>query len=468
MLAVPVSAESLQQALASTYRYSAIIDAQRARLRATDENVSQANAGFRPRVNAHGEIAWEHTINSQDGGPALSVGPGGQLTLGGANRTSGYGFSLSQPLFTGGHLTYQLRTAEATVRAGRESLRDVVRSVFLSAVTAYTDVIATQEILKLQERNLDTLNKLVKSTKDRLAYKELTQTDVAQAEARRAVGLSALDSARANAKTARATYLQIIGNEPSNITEPPLPRKLLPKSLAEAQAIAARENPLIVNALYIEEAARHQVDQVRSQLLPTVSLDARWDDRYSSQGSNYQRSGEVAGRLSVPLYEGGAIYSQVRQAKETHLSTIQSLEVVRAQTEQAVVAAWQQMEAARARVEHNMLAIKANQSALEGVTNEEAIGQRTFLDILNAEQELLFAKVAYATARTSHVVAAYTLLAQIGRLDADHLELVGEIYDPTKHYDEVRRKWFGLSITHADGRREFVDAVGAPGETGSK
>jgi len=441
-----VTAESLNQALSATYQYNPQIDAQRARLRATDEQVAIAMSGYRPKINANGDINWQHQTNRP-----FSIADG-------VTRPAGYSVDLVQPIFTGLQTTNAVRAAEATVRAGRQTLRDTERTVFLQAVTAYMDVVRDQTIVKLQENNVQVLSRELKATQDRFAVGEVTKTDVAQAEARRAGSVSQLDLARANLKTSRASYEQVVGHAPSNLAEPALPERLLPKSLGDAIGISANENPLVVAALYNEEAARYQVDQIRGALLPQLSVEARWEDRYSPVPSvDYQRTGTVTGRMTVPIYEGGQVYAQVRQAKHTHLSLLQTIELTRSQVQQAVTAAWSQMQAARAQVQSDQVQVAANQTALTGVREEERVGQRTLLDVLNAEQELLNSQVNLQTDKRNLVVATYSLLSQIGRLDAATLAVASDIYDPEIHYEEVRRQWWGLSITHADGRSEFLD-----------
>lgn len=462
LAAAPTHAETLDQALAAAYRYNPVIDTQRARLRATDEGVAIANAGFRPKVTASSDMSSEYTGSSASTGGGtgtnLVLTPNGTVSSGGSNRSAGYRVGVEQPIFTGWQLTSQVKVAEAAVRAGRELLRDTERTVFLQVVGAYADVIASIESLRLQERNLELLNREVKSTKERLAFNELTNTDVAQTEARRARTLAAIALARGSLNAARANYLQVVGNEPSNLSDPGIPFKGMPNSLADAISIATHSNPTVVNALYLEEAARHQVDQVRGQLLPQISLDASWGEKYNTQDTSYERSGVVGGRLTMPLYEGGQIHAQVRQAKEIHLSFIQGIEVARTQVRQSVMAAWARMEAARGQAGHIIEQIKQNQAALEGVRKEEGIGQRTYLDVLNAEQTLLDSQTELVTSRHNLLIASYAVLAQVGRLDAENLKLASVVYDPTVHYEEVRNKWFGLNITHEDGRREYLDA----------
>lgn len=443
------AAESLNQALASTYQYNPQIDAQRARLRATDEQVAIAMSGYRPVISANGDINWQHTTTSPSTGSE------------GVNRPAGYSLDLKQPLFTGLQTTNEVRAAEATVRAGRQTLRDVERTVFVQAVTAYMDVVRDQAIVKLQENNVQVLTRELKATQDRFSVGEVTKTDVAQAEARRAGAVSQLDLARANLKTSRASFEQVVGHAPSEVHEPSLPDRLLPKSLNDAIGTSAKENPLVVAALYNEEAARYTVDQIRGALLPQLSLEAQWSDRYSpNPGLDYSRQGTVTGRMTVPLYEGGKVYAQVRQAKHQHVSLLQTIELTRSQVQQAVTAAWSQLQATKAQVQSDLAQVRANQTALAGVREEERVGQRTLLDVLNAEQELLNSQVNLQTDKRNMVVAAYTLLSQVGRLDASMINVAGEVYDPEIHYEEVRRQWWGLSITHGDGRHEFLDLRG--------
>lgn len=443
----PVFAESLRQALSSAYTYNPRIDAERARLRATDEEVARAQSGYRPRASASADVGVEH------GETRPSSANNGTTT------PHGYAINLSQNLFNGFQTTNAVNEAEAGVRAGRETLRDVERAVMLEAVTAYMDVVRDQAVVRLQENNVKVLTRELKATRDRFAVGEVTRTDVAQAEARRAGAVSELDLARANLKSSRANYERVIGHPPSNVTDPGPPDRYLPKTLAEAQSIAEQENALIVAALYREQAARYTVSRIRGELLPSAQLEAQWSERFEpSRSINESEQGSVTGRLSIPIYQGGEVSARVRQAKHTHVSRLQEVEQVRTEVRAAVISAWSQLQAAVARVQSDRTQVGANQTALTGVREEEKVGQRTLLDVLNAEQELLNAQVQLVTDERNLVVVGYTLLSAIGRLDANQLGVASQVYDPEAHYHEVRRKWFGLSITHEDGRREHFDA----------
>jgi outer membrane protein len=445
-------AQSMQQALAQAYRTNPQIDAQRATLRATDEDVSRANATYRPVVSGNATSSWTRT----DAQP-LTPGTSGEL------HPRNFGVSLSQPLFRGFRSLNQVRVAEATVRAGRETLRNVEQTVLLSAATAYMDVVRDQAIVKLRENNVKVLSNQLKATQDQFAVGEVTRTDVAQAEGRRAGSLADLEVAKANLKNSRATYERVVGSPPGNLSEPREPSRLMPKALSEAAGIATRENPLVVNALYLEQAARYAIEQIRGELLPTVSLNASYTRAFDTSRTIDQSDARtISTTMSVPIYSGGDIEARVRAAKHTHVARIQQIEQARTEQTALVVGTWARYQAAKAQTLSTAAQIRANQTALTGVREEYRVGQRTLLDVLNSEQELLNAQVLEVTARRDAVVQAYTLLQTTGRLSAAEMALGNEIYDPEIHYFEVRRKWFGLSITHANGRREQVDSSWEP------
>jgi outer membrane protein len=452
------TAQTLKEALAAAYRLNPQLDAERARLRATDEEVARANAGYRPVITGSADINYERRNTD----PAS--------TSDGELHSKGYSVNLTQPIFRGFRTLNQVREAEATVRAGRESLRLVEQNVLLAAATAYVDVVRDQAIVRLNENNVNVLTRELRATQDRFNVGEVTRTDVAQATARRAGAVSQLEVGRANLKASRAAFERVVGAPPGRLTEPPTPNGVLPKSLEEAVQIHNRENPSVVGALYLEQASRHTVDRIRGELLPTVELEASYSQRFDpSRTTEESEQGTLTGRLSVPIYQGGEIDARVRQAKHTHVSRIQQIEQARSEGQENVVASWSRLIAAQAQQVSAQSQVEANQTALQGVREEERVGQRTLLDVLDAEQELLNSQVSLVTAKRDTVVQAYALLAAIGRLNAQELELTAVVYDPEVNYQQVRRQWWGLSITHADGRHEVVDrppdsGKGTPGK----
>jgi outer membrane protein len=446
-------AETLQQALAAAYKFNPRLDAARATLRATDEEVPRAISGFRPSIVGSADTSYElNTVRS-----ANAVPPGSNTTTEGNPR--GYSVNLAQPLFKGFRVINTVREAEATVRAGRETLRTVESSVLLEGVTAYVDVVRDQAIVRLRENNVTVLTRDLRATQDRFNVGEVTRTDVAQAQARRAAAVSALDLARANLKTSRASFERVTGHPPSNLVEPQASR-LVPKTLKDNVDISARESPNVVAALYREQAARHAIDRIRGELLPELNLEASYGRRFDSGNSvEASENTSVTGRLTVPFYTGGEVQARVRQAKHTHVSRLQEIEQARSEVQSQVVAAWSQLQAARAQLESDQASVDANRIALAGVREEERVGQRTLLDVLNAEQELLNSEVNLVTTKRNLVVASYAVLSAVGRLNAQELGVAGLVYDPEAHYDDVRRKWFDINITHGDGRQEVLEAV---------
>ncbi len=444
--AAPVAAETLHQALAAAYKYNPRIDAERARLRATDEEVARANSGFRPNIGASADVThdWQR---SRPG----AVGDGG-------NTSKGYSVSLSQPIFSGFRTVNAVSEAEAVVRAGRENLRIVEQGVLLDGVTAFMDVVRDQAILRLRENNVNVLSRELQATRDRFAVGEVTRTDVAQAEARRAGSISALDLARSNLKISRAAYERIVGHPPGRLVEPRGAYAKLPRTQDEAVGIAIKEAPAVVAALYREQAARFTVDRIWGELLPSVSLEAGYSQRFDPSQTIDEREGTtVSGRVSIPIYAGGEVHARVRQAKHTHLSLLQEIERYRTEAREAVFSAWAQLTASRAQLESDQSQVAAARTALTGVREEQKVGQRTILDVLNAEQEYLAAQVSLETTRRNLVVNSYLVVQAIGRLSSENLSLTKLVYDPEVHYSEVRRKWWGISITHSDGRQERHD-----------
>jgi outer membrane protein len=440
-------AETLNQALSATYKVNPRLDAARAIQRATDEEVPRALSGYRPSVTGSADTSYEKQTTRPTGGV-------GSTTT--ESNPRGYEIGAVQPIFRGFRTKNAVSAAEATVRAGWEALRTTEASVLLEGVTAYLDVVRDQAILTLRENNVTVLTRDLKATQDRFAVGEVTRTDVAQAQARRAGAVAALDLARANLKTSRATFERVVGHPPSGLVEP-RPSSQVPKSLGASTEIGSRESPGVVAALYREQAARFNIDLIRGERLPTVQLEANYGRRFdAAEQIEATETTTVTGRVSVPFYTGGEVEARVRQAKHTHVQRLQEIEQARSEVQAQVVTAWSQLQAAQAAVESDQASVDANRIALAGVREEERVGQRTLLDVLNAEQELLNSEVTLATDRRNLVVASYTVLSTIGRLNAQELGVANLVYDPEQHYSQVRNTWFDISITHGDGRTETL------------
>jgi outer membrane protein len=455
----PAGAETLQEALANAYLINPALNAERARLRATDEQVAIANSSFRPTITAGGNTAFQNVDNEVSHGrtavgtEAAVSAAGGFVT--GTSHPRGWDVTLSQPIFTGLQNLNLTREAKATVQAGREQLRNVEQTTLLNAATAYINVVRDQAVVRLREDNVTVLTEQLKQTRDRFNVGEVTRTDVAQAEARRSGAIADLNVAQSNLKTSRAVYEQVIGHPPSNPVAPPSISRLLPSSLSEAMTQGDGENPLILSAVYQEESSLYAVNKILGELLPQVNLTATYTQNagflngnipgIQTPDLNQENTLTVEGRVTVPLYQGGGVAAAVRQAKETNNQQKRLVEDARLTVHEDVVSNWGVLQSTVAEIKSAKDAVAANRVALEGVTEEAKVGQRTTLDVLNAQLELLTSQIGLVTAERDRIAAEYSLCAAVGRLDAQSMGLSVAYYDPIEHYDIVKNKWIGLT-----------------------
>jgi outer membrane protein len=440
----PAYAETLEQALADAYLVNPVLNAERARLRAIDEQVALAKSGLRPFISGTADTNYVNQ-NSNTGSPgALDFGAGG-LTSDGVNHPHGYAVQLSQPLFEGFQNLNAVRQAKAEVQSQREALRNAEQTVLLDAATAYVNVVRDQAVVRLRENDVSVLSEQLKATRDRFEVGEVTRTDVAQAEARRSEALATLAVAQANLKTSRAAYEQVIGHPPGNLQTPPSIRHLLPQTLDAAMTLGDGENPVILATVYSEEASLYAVEQIMGELLPEVTLEAQYEKRFDqSQNIQELETTTVTGRVNVPFYQGGGVAARVRQAKETNNQLKREVEDARLRVHADVIANWGILQSSGPAISSAESAVSANKIALTGVREEEKVGQRTTLDVLDAQRELLNSQIGLVSALRDRVVAEYSLYAAVGRMDAQTLGLSVPYYDPIEHYDIVKGKWFGL------------------------
>jgi TolC family type I secretion outer membrane protein len=434
------SAETLAQALVAAFQGNPTLRADRARQRATDEGVPQALSGWRPTVNATGTAAHQLQNSNLANPPPSSVYT--------ATDPTSLNITLSQPIFRGFATVEGTAAAEATVRAGRQQLLATEESVLFAAVQAYMNVIRDRQLLSYRQSNVGVLQKQLKASNDKFSAGVLTKTDVSQSRASLEAAKGAVAGALAQLQASEANYVSVIGHAPGKLGYPAPAR--VPKSLEEAYNIAQQTNPNILAAAHIEDASEHQVGVVGAALLPQATLQA--SASYAGQPSNTvndSTSAVVQGVLQVPLYEGGKVYSGVRQAKENvsqnKLKVIGAVRSVRegvANSWNSLVASGQAIASARAQV-------TAAQLALDGVKQEYDVGSRSTVDVLNAETALLTAQLTLVTAEHDRLVYSYQVLANVGLLTADHLRL-GVSYDPKLHYDSVRDKWIGFDSYNPD------------------
>jgi outer membrane protein len=432
----PAGAETIREALALAYANNPSLNAARAQLRGVDENVPQALSGWRPTVSAAAS--------------AGRLATGSDSVIDYRNNAS-ISLSISQTLFRGFRTINSTRQAEAVVKAQRESLMSTEQDTLLDAATAYVDVIRDTALVSLQRSDLAFLEEQVRAARDRFDVGEGTRTDVSQAEARSAEARASLNTALANLNTSRAIYRQVIGIEANSLSADTSISRYVPKSIDQAMQLSEANQPLIRQAQHLVDAAIFNTKTIEGELLPTVTLDGSisrsWDP---SPTADYSDNAQIFGNVSIPLYQGGGVSSRVRQAKEELGQTRLQLDVTRDQVRANVISAWGNYQAAEASIVAAQAAVEAQQLALEGVIEEQRVGQRTTLDVLDAQRELVTQQSNLVTAQRNRIVSGYQLVASIGRLDAESLGLNVARYNPKQHYEAVRDQWFGLRTP--DGR----------------
>ncbi|GLQ07494.1 TolC family outer membrane protein [Sneathiella chinensis] len=426
-------AETLREALALTYANNPTLQAQRANVRSVDEGVSQALSGWRPTVTVVGEAGAEYSDNSMNSG----TGADNDYT------PSSVAMTVSQPIYTGGQTIARTSSAEADVLAARAGLDGVEQDVLQSAVSAYMNVVRDQAVVDLNQNNVQVLERQREAAQDRFDVGEITRTDVAQAEARLAGAKSDLVRAIGTLKASEATYERIVGQRPGSVSYPETPPNF-PESLDGAISLGLENNPTIEAAKYREESSMHNIRATSGRLLPTVSLDGSlsYADQQNS-ATQWSETGSISATLRVPLYQSGAVYSQVRQARQVNSQRKIEIEAAVREVREAVTQSWEQLESARAQIISTEEQVRANTIALDGVNQEAQVGSRTTLDVLDAEQELLVSQVNLVTARRDVYIAMFGVLASVGNLGARELGLEVDYYDPEQNYTRVRDKWFG-------------------------
>jgi outer membrane protein len=437
-LAAPVArGESLPEALAKAYQTNPQLNAERARQRATDENVPQALAGYRPQIVASLSSGLQAVRNLLPDNTIQTA------TL----KPWTIGVTVTQTLFNGFKTANSVRVAELQVQSGREALRNVGQGVLLDAVTAYTNVLANQSLVDAQRSNVAFLRETLGITQKRLKAGDVTPTDTSQAEARLSRGLADLNAAEVNLAISQATYAQVIGNPPAQLSPATTVDRFVPHSRDEVTAMAFKEHPAVLAAGYDVDVATTTIRVAESSLLPTVTLQgnvSRSRDSDSTLSTTATDQASVVGQITAPIYDGGTAASQTRQSKELAAQSRLVLDQVRNQARTAAVGAWVSNEGAKIAVAASESEVRAAAVALEGVRKEAAGGQRTTVDVLNSQQDLISAKARLIGAQRDRLIASYTLLSAIGRLDVKTLALNTPDYLPEVHYHQVRDAWHGL------------------------
>ena len=450
-----VHAETLNEALQRAYNNNPSLNSSRANLRAVDENVPLAKAGMRPRVSINSYLGAQQNrfIQRQDD---MSQ-PNDPNAYPIWNRQQGQslarsaGVTIEQPLFDGFKAQNTTNAAETAVFAEQQRLRLLEQKILFDTASTYMNVLRDTAGLKLQENNVAVLTEQLRQTKERYLAGQITLTDISQAESRLAAGKAQASNAHALLESSIGAYQQVVGILPKKLAPAPPVDKLLPPNREEAEKIAVSEHPMILAALHDADASDFDIKAIEADFLPKLSVVA---DVFTQTNMNiiYDRNiaAMIGGRLNVPLYDGGSTSSQLRQAKELAGKKKLDVDVARAEIIALTRTTWANLQSAKTRMVAAQAQIAAAEKALYGVREEAKAGQRTTLDILNAQQELLNARIALIFAQRERVVASYGVLSTIGRLSTDNLGLSPDYYDPALHLDQIKDSWGGF---HTPGGR---------------
>lgn len=451
-ISAPVMAETLQGALAKAYQTNPTLNAARANLMATDENVAIQRAAGLPNI----------TINSTYNENVL-IPPGQFIVI---PRSLGTQAQVTVPIYSGGSIKNAVRAADGRVAAGQEQLRATESSVFSQVVAAYNDVLRDMAIVEFNRANVKNLEVNLRSSRDRFEVGDVTRTDVAQSEARLSQARGDLVTAEANLVAAKERYIQQVGEAPENLTPPP-PLPGLPATVDEAVDVAADDNPDIAAALKNLEASGYDVKAARGGRLPTLAGFGRVNRSDNFGGAivppgfpdqpSTQTSGVLGVQIGLPLYQGGLPSAQIRQAQARQLAAMETQIGTERQVVQQVRAAFVAWKASLDVIKAAEAAISANSLSLEGVQAENSVGTRTIIEVLNAEQELINSRVQLATSRRNAYVAAFTLIAAMGSAEARDLNLDGiTLYDPkvnARHAKGSYLDWSGQTAPVAKSTR---------------
>jgi outer membrane protein len=433
------SAETILGALAKAYQFNSNLNSQRAGTRVTDEGVPIAKSGYRPNISGNASIDY----TSRNGRTSARF------------TTGSFGIQLNQTLFDGFRTRNNVAAAEANVRASFEGLRNTEMNTLFDAASAYMDVIRDRRIAVLTEQNLAFLNEQARAARSRLEVGEGTRTDVAQADASQASAVAQLSAARAQEQASAAQYRSVIGDDPGSLAPAAPLAKLVPKSLEAAYAMAETQHPAILASQHQVDAAGFQVKEIEGQLLPSITGSAGVQRDFNSASPDIFSSGSstsatIGATLTVPIYQGGRTSAQVRQAKESLGQARINVDINRDEVRRAVASAWAAYVAARENVTANREVVSASELALNGVIEERNVGQRTTLDVLDAQADVITAQINLADSERNVVVNSYAILSAVGTLNAQRLGLAVAQYKPREHYQAVKDKWIGLRTP--DGR----------------
>ena len=444
--AITPGPHTLNEALAATYANQPALQAERAKLRATDEGVPQALAGWRPTVVLGGTAGYGDGLSR-----SFSANAGRWLNSSATRDLATAQATVTQNLYTGGRVQANVNKSKNQVMAERASLIAQEQTSFGATVSSYVGVIQARQLLELQRNNEQVLAKQLQATNDRYRVGEITRTDVAQAEAALAGARAQRETAEGSLAVARGTFQQIVGLPPPDDMKEPQPVSLPIKTEQEASALAQTNNPAVIAALFNDAAAKDAVDVALGSLMPQVGLQGQtFQQQNASSRSTANNGYAVTMQLSVPIYQGGAEYAAVRAARQSQQQTQRQVDDAKRTAVQNAVQALSTLNGARAAAASTRTQIRSNEIALEGVTREAIVGSRTTLDVLNAQQALLTSRTTLVQNLSQLVNASFQVAAAIGRLTARDMRLPVPLYDETAYYQAVKDRWIGLGDYASD------------------
>jgi len=437
-LAPQVQAQSLKESLEHTYRTNPILQASRAELRSVNEGVPQALSGWRPSVTLNGSAGQSYTDQEKPTDRSDSATP------------RNVELALEQPLYTGGRTVSATERAEFDVLAQRARLKAVEQDTLFDAAVAYFDVWRDQSVLELNINNERVLTRQLEAIQDRFDVGEVTRTDVAQSESRLATATADRTAAEGDLAASRAIFKRVVGLESAELKEPPSVEGL-PKTREEVIDRSIKDDPSVVAATFDQLSAERQVREILGELLPEVSLNGNLEHQDETSGTDVRRKvASITAEVSIPLYQQGQVSSRVRAAKQVQSQRRLEIDAARLQAVEDAIQAWENLVTAQAQIVSFNSAVRSGEIALEGVKQENIVGTRTVLDVLDQEQELLDDRVNLVRARRDELAAQYEVLRAIGRLSGRDLALDVPLYDPEEDYKKVRNLWFGLDVPSLD------------------
>ncbi|MEN9895358.1 MAG: hypothetical protein RIR97_1210 [Pseudomonadota bacterium] len=434
LLVSTASAETIAGAMAKAYANNPDLNAARAGLRATDEGVAIAKSGYRPQVSASASRTTSWSSNS------------GSVFVADHNTISdSLGITITQSVFDGFQTLNRVKAAEAGVFATREQLRAQEMQILFSAASSYANIARDQDIVSIRKQNLKFLREQLNAAKSRQDVGEGTSTDVSLAQAQLAGAEALLAAAISQLKQSESVYWQIVGEKPSGIRQPAPAKRGIPDRVDDAIAIGLKDHPSVLASLHAVDVAGYNVKTAQGTMLPGVTLQGSVSRNYNSYVDSLSGdSSALTGRLTVPIYQGGAEYGQIRQAKEQLGQQKILVDSARLSVQNSIISSYAQMEAAKAALVANRQQLSAANKALDGVIEERNVGQATTLDVLNTQQNVLNAKEQIAESQRNLVVASYAVIAATGHLTVSEQGLNVAEYDPTEHYNAVKDAWIGL------------------------